>query len=129
MTLNHVWKLWSSEYHKAIFSINMNILLYWLYWIFWFCVSLITQSLLILGILLMFIIFYLFLSLIFFLHCMIKILRQMKKLLYIWINYSITWPINSCDSKYNRQHHIHFPFSGDFFGENCVWSPRFLSGA
>ena len=41
-----------------------------------------------------------FLSSNIFLHCDIKILRQMKKLLHIWwIDYSITLPISSCDSK------------------------------
>ena len=46
--------------------------------------------------------FNLFSTLMFFLHCMRKTLRQMKKLLYIWwIDYSITGRINWCDSKYN----------------------------
>ena len=40
----------------------------------------------------------------------------------------MTWPINWCDSKYNRQYQIYFPFSRDLFEENCVWSPCFLPG-
>ena len=125
---NHVWKLWSSEHHTTIFSNNMTILLYWVYWFSLFWASLITQNLLILNKLLIFIIFYLFSTLMFFLHCMIKTLRQTKKLLYIWrIDYSITRPINWCDSKCNKHYQIHFPFSGVFFRENCVWSPCFFS--
>ena len=46
--------------------------------------------------------FYLFSTLIFFLHCMLKTMGQVKKLLYIWwIDYCTTRPINWCDSKYN----------------------------
>ena len=66
-----------------------------------------------------------FSALMFYLYYMIKVLRQMKKLLYIWqIDYSITWHINLWDSKYSRQYQIH---SRVFFGENCLWSPCFLS--
>ena len=46
-----------------------------------------------------------------------------------WIDFSIRRPISSCGSKDNSQYQIHFPFSRVFFGENCVWSLCFLSGA
>ena len=80
--------------------------------------------------LLIFILFYYFISTLMFLYCLMNILRQMKNFLNNrWIDYSITRFINWCDSEYNRQHQMHFPFSRVFFGENCNWSPYFLSSA
>ena len=66
----------------------------------------------------------------FFLYSMTKILRQMKKSLVELINqllYSAI--INRCDSKNNRQYHIHFFSLESFLGENRVCSFGFLSAA
>ena len=121
------------EYHKAIFSNDTTILLYWLYWFFWFWVSLITQNskfTYLEYIIYIHYFFNLFSVLMFFLHCDINILRQMKKLLYIWwIDYSITLPISSCDSKSKGNIKSILLFLESFL-EKIVFGPLvFLSGA
>ena len=59
-----------------------------------------------------------------------KFYSKWKKVLQNWwIDSSITQSISWCDSKYNRQYQNHFTFTRVFFGENCVCSFGFLSGA
>ena len=106
---------------KAMFSNNMTILQHWVYWVFSFWASLIANNLRILSILLIFIPFrYLFSTLMFFLHYMIKILRQIKKILVELINRLLyNTSVGVMENVTGNIKSI-FLFLESFFGENCV---------